>query len=100
MLVVIATVQAQADKADELARLVALLAIAYRQDAGCQSYSFYRDVEDPTLFCAVETWDSRADLDAHLAAPHTADLLSKLPALVASAPIIQAHEIASTDQLA
>ena len=100
MLVVIANFQAQADKADELARLVGPLAVASRQDAGCQSYAFYRDVEDPTLFCAVETWDSRADLDAHLGAPHTADLLSRLPALVASAPIIHAHEIASTDQIA
>ena len=100
MLVVIARVRAQADKADELARLLAPLAVASRQESGCQSYAFYRDVEDPTLFCSVETWDSRADLDAHMGAPHTADLLSRLPALVASAPSIYAHEIASTDQIA
>lgn len=100
MVVVIARARAQADKADELARVVAALAVASRQEPGCQSYAFYRDVEDPTLFCSVETWDSRADLDAHMGAPHVAEALGKLPDLVAAAPTIHAHEVASTDQVA
>jgi quinol monooxygenase YgiN len=100
VIVVIARVKALADKADELAGLLAPLAAASRGDAGCQSYAFYRDVEDPTLFCSVETWDSRADLDAHMTQAHTAELLSRLPGLVAGAPTIHAHEVASTDQVA
>ena len=99
MLVVIARVQARADQADELAGLLAPLAVASRQDPGCRSYEFYRDVEDATLFCSVETWDSRADLDAHMGAPHTAALLSQLPGLVAGLPTIHAHEVSSTDQV-
>jgi quinol monooxygenase YgiN len=100
VIVVIARVKALADKADQLAGLLAPLAAASRQDKGCQSYAFFRDVEDPTLFCSVETWDSRADLDAHMGQAHTADLLSRLPGLVAGAPTIHAHEVASTDQVA
>lgn len=100
MIVVIARVQALPDKADELAQLLAPLAAASRNDVGCQSYAFYRDVEDPTLFCSVETWDSRADLDAHMGQAHTGELLARLPGLVAGAPTIHAHEVASTDQVA
>lgn len=100
MLVAIARVRAVAAKADELAVLLASLAAATRLEPGCLSYEFYRDVEDVTLFCSVETWVSRSDLDAHLAAPHTARVLSQLPELVSSSATIHAHEIASTDQVA
>lgn len=55
---------------------------------------------DATLFCSVETWDSRADLDAHMGQPHTAELLSRLPSTVAAAPTSHAHEVSSTDQVA
>ncbi len=100
MLVVIARVQALPEKADELAALLAPLAAASRAEQGCQSYAFYRDVEDPTLFCSVETWDARADVDAHMGAEHTQELLARMPGLVAGAPTIHGHEISTTDQLA
>lgn len=100
MLVVIARVNAQPDKSDALAELLAPLAAASRADSGCLSYAFYRDLEDPSSFCSVETWTTRAELDAHLTAPHTAALLEQLPALVAAAPTITAHDVASTVQVA
>ena len=100
VLVVIARVQALAEKADELAELLAPLAAASRAEEGCQSYAFYRDVEDPTLFCSVETWDSRAQLDAHMGQPHTAEVLGRLPGLVAAPPTIHAHDVSATTQVA
>ena len=100
MLVVIARVKALPEKADELAGLLAPLAAASRGEKGCRSYEFYRDVEDPTLFCSVETWYSRADVDAHMGQPHTTDALGRLPGMVAGAPTIHAHEVSQTSQIA
>lgn len=100
MLVVNARVQARPDTADELASLLAPLAAVSRRDPGCLSYEFYRDLEDPTLFCSVETWTTRTDLDEHLGAPHTAQLLAALPPLVAGPPSITAHEVSSSDRVA
>ena len=99
MLVVIARVKALPEKADELAGLLAPLAAASRGEQGCRSYEFNRDIEDPTLFCSVETWDSRADLDAHMGQSHTTDALGRLPGMVAGAPTIHAHEVSATTQV-
>lgn len=100
MLIVIARVQARPDQAEALADLLGALPAASRRDPGCTSYAVSRDLEDDTRFSTLETWDSRADLDAHLSAPHTAELLSRLPGLVAAPPTIHAHEVSSTDQVA
>lgn len=100
MLIVIARVSARPESADELAGLLVPLAVASRRDPGCLSYEFYRDLEDPASFCSVETWATRADLDAHLGAPHTAALLERLPGLVVAAPTITSHEVSSTERVA
>jgi len=96
MNIVIAEAQATVEAADELAVLLARTAAASRGDTGCQDYRFYRDTEDPTRFASVERWDSKADLDAHMAAAHTQALLGALPGKVAGAPVITVHEVSDS----
>ena len=38
--------------------------------------------EDPDLFMFYENWESDADLDAHLAAPHLTQLAARIPELL------------------
>lgn len=96
MIVVIAEATTKPESADEVAGLLATTARTSRGDAGCLSYSFLRDVEDGTRFSSIETWESRADLDAHMAQPHTQELLGALPDLVAAPPVITVHEVSAS----
>ncbi len=96
MLLVVATLPAKPDTREELAALLAALAKTSRDDAGCLSYGFYADVEDPTLFVSVETWDEQASLDAHMQQPHVTEGLGKLGDLLGGAPSILVHDVAST----
>ena len=93
MLIVLATLPGKPESRDELAALLAQVAATSRGDAGCRSYSFLCDVEDPTRFVSIETWDDRASLDAHMKAPHMAEAGPRLMGLLAGAPDIQVHEL-------
>jgi quinol monooxygenase YgiN len=50
----------------ELHRLVPVT----REETGCLNYDLHRDRADPSVFVFHETWESEADLDRHLQAPH------------------------------
>lgn len=96
MLLVVATVPGKPDKRQELTELLQGLAASSRGDAGCASYAFYTDVEDPDAFVSVETWDEQSSLDAHMQQPHVTAALGRLGDLLAGAPTITVHEIASS----
>ena len=40
------------------------------QDKGCVSYALNRAQDDPRTFVFMEEWESREDLEAHLATEH------------------------------
>ncbi|MFZ5930463.1 MAG: putative quinol monooxygenase [Pseudomonadota bacterium] len=48
------------------------VAQATRKEAGCLSYSFYSDLEDPNVFRIFEEWETEAALVAHFKTPHIA----------------------------
>jgi quinol monooxygenase YgiN len=60
-----------ADREDVLASLVEVT-VASRRDDGCVEYVWSEDLEAPNTFRFFECWDTKAALDAHLAAPHEA----------------------------
>ena len=93
MLVVIATVPGKPDKRAEIAAALGTCAVSSRTDPGCQSYAFYSDVENPDSYASIETWDSQAELDAHMQTPHVAALLAAIGDLVAGAPVITTYEV-------
>ncbi len=86
MKTIMAHITARPDTADEMARVLADLAITSRKDAGCQRYSVYQDEKAPTQFVTFEEWDDQASIDAHMAAPHVAAVLARVPDLVGAAP--------------
>jgi len=45
---------------------------ATRKEAGCLTYSFYADLEDPNCLRIFEEWESDAALASHFKAPHMA----------------------------
>ena len=96
MLLVVATVPGKPDKRQELSEVLASLAASSRSEAGCSSYAFYGDVEDPDSFVSIETWDQQSSLDAHMQQPHTQVALGRLGDLLTGAPTITVHDIASS----
>jgi len=92
VLVVIATLPGKSDKREQIAEALSKVAAASRGDAGCLSYSFLVDVEDPDRYVSVEVWQDQASLDAHFGTPHLAELFAVAGDLLAGAPMIETYE--------
>jgi quinol monooxygenase YgiN len=70
LLTVIAYMKAAPGKEAELkAELEALIEPTSKED-GYVNYDLHQGAEDPSLFYFYENWESVAQLDAHLTAPH------------------------------
>ena len=67
---VVATIPLDPAHAAEAAPVLAELAAASRNDAGCLVYEAYESASTPGVFVTVEEWESQADLDAHGKQPH------------------------------
>lgn len=79
----IGTVTAEAETRDELLGLLAAQVVPTRTEPGCLNYDFHVDAADPCCFVFYENWRRQDDLEAHLAMPHLAPLLSQLDRLLA-----------------
>ncbi len=98
MIVVHASFWVKPDKRDDLLRVVRSMFAPTRAEAGCRSYAFLADVEDPDRFQVVEEWEDRAALDRHFRTRHILALLASLPKLLARPAEIQIHEVAATER--
>jgi len=52
------------------------LAGASKNDHGCISYDLFASESAPGAFVTIEEWESQADLDAHMASPHIAEMIT------------------------
>ena len=57
------------------------------REEGCISYQVNRDIANPRRFVFTEEWQSRADLDRHLAAPHLRTLAAQVLELIESSDV-------------
>ena len=89
MIVVLATLTGRPDKRDEIAAALVEAAAATREEDGCLSYAFARDLDDEDRYLAVERWRDQAALDAHFGTPHMAALLGRADELLAAPPVIE-----------
>ena len=64
------------------------------REEGCISYQINRDIENPRRFVFTEEWQSKADLDRHLATPHLRILSEQIPALIESSDVILLAKVA------
>lgn len=83
-LTVVARVRALPGREQEVKAALLALVAPTRAERGCLNYDLHQSDEDPSLFLFHENWETRADLDAHLEAPHldafdrkTKDLLAE-----------------------
>ena len=53
------------------------------KERGCINYDLHDSPSLPGVFVFLENWESKADLDAHLASPHIDAFRAKAPDLLA-----------------
>jgi len=93
VLVVLGDATAAPGRRDELVAAARTVASATREDAGCLSYSFAADLEDPDRILSIEVWADRSALDEHMAHAHTAEFLMAAPELVAGEPVMSFYGV-------
>ena len=82
LLTVIAHMRAAPGKRDELRAALEALVEPTSKDQGYVNYDLHQSVEDPDRFFFYENWESDADLDAHLDAPHLRVFAARIPELL------------------
>ncbi len=99
MHIVIADASCLPDARERMVEVLTQLAAASRGDEGCISYAFFSDLDDPNHFTSVEQWESAETASAHMGTDHVAAAFAALPDLLAGAPVITMHEVASSTVL-
>lgn len=88
MLTVIATIRVKpGHEAAARAILHALIEPTLAED-GCVSYDLHQRQDQPDVFVFVETWTSKAALDAHLQTPHLKTAQAAMQPIEAAPPDI------------
>ncbi len=72
---------------------------ATRKEAGCLTYTFYSDLEDPNVLRIFEEWESDAALAAHFKAPHIAEFRKAMADVKVLSREIRKYEVASVAAL-
>ena len=82
LLTVVAYMRAAPGKRDELRAALEALVEPTSREKGYVNYDLHQSVGDPDQFFFYENWESDADLDAHLDAPHLRDFAARIPELL------------------
>ncbi len=82
LLTVIAHMRAAPGKRDELRAALEALVEPTSKEQGYVNYDLHQGIEDPDRFFFYENWESDADLDAYLDAPHLRDFAARIPELL------------------
>jgi quinol monooxygenase YgiN len=82
LLTVVAYMRAASGKGDELREALEALVEPTSREKGYINYDLHQSVSDPDMFFFYENWESEADLDAHLAAPHLTAFAARIPELL------------------
>jgi quinol monooxygenase YgiN len=72
---------------------------ATRSEAGCKSYGFYADMQDPNTFLIFEQWKDEAALMSHFQSPHMAEFNGLIPRFLAAAPTINRFDVSNVSKL-
>ena len=95
MIVIAGSVAVRPDRREEAVRVARTMAAATRGEAGCQTYRFSADLDDPNRFLIFEEWESEEALATHFQTPHMAAFREALPGLLAGAPSLKRYAVAS-----
>ena len=90
---VVAHLKAKAGKEEELKNLLCGLIAPTRKETGYLEYRLYQNQADAQDLTFVEEWENDAALDAHLASPHLAEALARIPELLEGNADIRRYQL-------
>ena len=99
MLVIAGRIRVKPDRREDAIRLALDVSRETVKEAGCRSYRFYADIEDPGLFFLFEEWDGPEALEKHFATPHMARFMTEAPALLAGGIEINRYEVSAVSKM-
>lgn len=82
------------DQRSELLAAIPALTAATRAEAGCISYGFYEDTENPNHFIFIEEWESQEALNAHTQTAHFGAFMKRSREFFAGKPQIKVYTVA------
>jgi quinol monooxygenase YgiN len=92
VIIITGTITIDPAKAKEAADAAREVMAATRQEAGCVSYSFSPDFDDPSTVYITERWADEDAVNAHMATPHLSALMAKMGELGVSAVDLMRYE--------
>jgi quinol monooxygenase YgiN len=92
MIIVVGEVRFGAGEIERLKSGFAKAIAETRAEDGCEHYAYSVDLADPDLLHVSERWRDEPALDAHMQAPHMAELGALLHAARIEAISIKAYE--------
>ena len=96
MIVVRITMNPLPDKHLEVMQTLLSMIEPTSKEAGCLSYNIYCDIEDRNRFSLLEEWETREDLDHHIAT-HRFGALLGIKALLSEPLEIQIHSVSQSE---
>ena len=87
MIIVNGTIDVDPDQRDTFIEAARALMTDTRAEAGCESYAFAADLDDPGRFHVAERWADDAAVAGHMASPHMAAFLGAIGGAVRGASL-------------
>lgn len=99
MIVIAGSVVVRADRREEAIKAARTMATATRKEAGCITYRFSVDVDDPNTMLIFEEWETEEALGRHFQTPHMETFRAALPGLLGGAPTLKRYEVAAASAM-
>src|SRR5690349_15460264 len=100
MIVIAVTIPVKPEAREEARQLFTVLEEATRQEAGCLSYTFYADRNDPNILFLFEEWASEEALANHYQTAHMKQFMPHAPTILAGAPSAKRYTVTAAAPLA
>ncbi|MFE8100869.1 putative quinol monooxygenase [Brenneria goodwinii] len=89
VLTVVAQLTAKPGQEEELGRRLRNMIPPTLGEKGCINYDLHRSNDDPATWMFYENWESKEDLDAHIAAQHFTDFQKVKDEVLAKEMVVQ-----------
>ena len=99
MLIVSGIIEIDPDKLEPAVEAAKAMGEATRHEAGCHTYAFYTDIEDPSRFRVFEEWENLAALEAHFQTDHMAEFRAALATVGIRSRSVWRYEVSTKVKL-
>ncbi|MEJ2657897.1 MAG: putative quinol monooxygenase [Desulfobacterales bacterium] len=97
MIIVKILMNALPEKRKEVLQTLLSMIEVIRQEKGCRSYHVFQDIQNENIFCLVEKWETREDLEHHMRSDRFSVLLGTKILLENEDQEIQVHTVLNTE---